>query len=259
VVLHPEHNVEVAGRTSVVARVAFPGDAQPRAIVHTGRNLDLNGALAAHASLALALRTGIANHLPHPAALRTGAGDGEKPLLVADLAASVAGRAGRRAGTLAGAAAAAFCASLPPWDLDPGFGSPGGALKAQLEVVAQVAPSPRAGARAPAGAAEQLFDAEEVAENVGEIGEDGLVKPGEGLAAHAGVSVAVVGGALLRVDEHAVGFGQFLEALLRLFLAVGIAIRVPLQGGAAVGLFEFLVGGVAGHAQDFVVVPLLVD
>src|SRR5690606_1153041 len=64
----------------------------------------------------------------------------------------------------------------------------------------------------------------------------------------------VVGGSFIRVFEGAVGFGHFLEFLFsaRLFGHVGVI----LVGQLAIGLFYFVLGGVAGHAKDFVVIDV---
>ncbi len=86
-----------------------------------------------------------------------------------------------------------------------------------LEVVAEVGaalaaapPAARAGALA-----EEV--AEEIVEDVGEVAEVAEVGPGAAGSSRADASEpeAVVGAPLLRIREHGVGFGGFLEALLR--------------------------------------------
>jgi hypothetical protein len=63
---------------------------------------------------------------------------------------------------------------------------------------------------------------------------------------------AVVGGALLRVFQHLVGFPQLLEALLRVarLADVGMVFARELP----VGAFDLVLGGVARHAHHLVVV-----
>ena len=80
-------------------------------------------------------------------------------------------QAGQVAGWVPGAAPlpAAGGAGLGPGDLDVGLGAEGRLLEGQLEVVAQVGAAPRARRGA---AAEDVAEAEEVAEDVAEVGED---------------------------------------------------------------------------------------
>ena len=54
------------------------------------------------------------------------------------------------------------------------------------------------------------------------------------------MSEAIVRGALLRIAQHAVGFGRFLELLFRLVVA-GIAIRVKLQRELAIRRLQRLI------------------
>ena len=73
------------------------------------------------------------------------------------------------------------------------------------------------------------------------------------------MSEAVVGRALLRVGQHAVGFRNLFELLFRFLFAVGIAVGVVLHGEAAIGALDLLVGGFPRYAQDFVIVTLLLQ
>jgi ABC-type uncharacterized transport system permease subunit len=68
-----------------------------------------------------------------------------------------------------------------------------------------------------------------------------------------GVTVLIVGRALVRVGEHLVGLFGLLEAVLRLLVTL-IAVRVMLHGQLAVGLLDVVVGGAFGQAEGFVVV-----
>jgi hypothetical protein len=70
------------------------------------------------------------------------------------------------------------------------------------------------GVRPLAGAhAKEIAEAEEVAEDVVELGEDiGIDARTAGLQAI--VTIAVVGGTALRIAQHAVRFGELLELLL---------------------------------------------
>src|SRR5690606_8973139 len=83
---------------------------------------------------------------------------------------------------------------------------------------------------------------------------------GTGIAtAHAvlerGVAVLVVHAALAAVREDLVGLLALLERSLGLGVA-GVAVRVVLHRAAAIGLLEFILGGAACNAEDFVIVAL---
>src|SRR5258708_17178769 len=90
-----------------------------------------------------------------------------------------------------------------------------------------------------AAAAAEDIEAEEVAENVVEIVEDGFVEAAASVGSDAGVAEAVVGGAFVAVGEDGVGFGGFLEAF---FCGVvsWISVGVVLHSELAVGAFDFL-------------------
>jgi len=60
-------------------------------------------------------------------------------------------------------------------------------------------------------------------------------------------------GALLRVGEDLIGFGNFLEFLFRLLVA-GIAVRVMLERELPIGLFDLVFAGAAIDTEQFVVV-----
>ena len=152
------------------------------------------------------------------AALAAGARDGEEALLVSQLPGAAALRARRRRGAGCGARAAAGLTGLLTRDLDGRFGALRGLLERNLHVVAQVGAALRPAA--PAAAAEHVAEAEDVAEaaeDVLEVREDGRVDAAApaGRAGHAGMAEAVVARALVGVGQHRVGFGRFLEALLR--------------------------------------------
>jgi len=69
------------------------------------------------------------------------------------------------------------------------------------------------------------------------------------------MAMLIVGGALLRVRQHLVGFLGLLELLLRDFGGITlVAIRVVLHRMLAISLLYFFIRGVLGNTQDFVVV-----
>jgi hypothetical protein len=80
-----------------------------------------------------------------------------------------------------------------------------------------------------AGPLAKSSETEKLPKNVFEIREDrrGEVRVPAPGGAHPSVPELIVGGALLRVREHAVSFGDFLEFLFCfLFFAVGVAVRM---------------------------------
>ncbi len=74
-------------------------------------------------------------------------------------------------------------------------------------------------------------------------------------AVDAGVTVAVVGGALVGVGENLVGLAALLELLLGLGI-VRVAVGVELHGELAIRGLDLAVGGGAFDTQDLVVVGL---
>ena len=152
---------------------------------------------------------------PAAVAGAAGAADREEALLVEDLAAAVAGGAGGRAAARLAAAALAALAALHARHLDLGAHAEHRVFEADLQVVADVFAALRARAPAPPPPpAEQVAEAEEIAQDVAEIGERfGVEAAGRRRALHARVAEAVVGGALLRIAQDAVRFAGFLEFL----------------------------------------------
>src|SRR5690606_18543810 len=135
-------------------------------------------------------------------------------------------------------------------NLDPLLDASHGLFQVQLHHIADVRAAPRA-ATTTAGATED--GAEDVAEDVPHV------RGRPAAATHAvlerGVAVGVVRAALAGVGQDLVGLLAFLERGLGCRIA-GVAVRVVLHRAAAIGLLQLIVAGVAGHAQDFVIVAL---
>ena len=74
-------------------------------------------------------------------------------------------------------------------------------------------------------------------------------------AVYAGMAEAVVGGALLRVAEHRVGFVDFLETARRLFAAV-VAVGMVLHGELAKGRVQIWLAATAVDAKHLVIIAL---
>src|ERR1019366_8398382 len=187
VLLDLEEHVEIAGRAAVGSGLAFAGQAQAVAVGHAGRDVDLE--LALHLAVAVAVTFGarVADDLAASITGAARAANRQKALLVENFAAAVAGGAARgpAAGFAAGALAA--LAALHAGHLDIAAHAEHGILEAELQIVAYVFAALRAGAFASAGIAEEVAEAEEIAQDVAEIGEGFGVGRSAG-ALHAGMA-----------------------------------------------------------------------
>src|SRR5579883_2050922 len=67
------------------------------------------------------------------------------------------------------------------------------------------------------------------------------------------MSVAILGGAFLRVCQDLIRLAAFLELLLRVLVS-RIAVGMVLHGELAVGSLQHLLGGRARNAQNFVII-----
>ncbi len=93
--------------------------------------------------------------------------------------------------------------------------------------------------------------AKDFAENI-----ERIVEPAAAAALReGGMTIAIVGGAFLFVDEDVVGFAEFLEFLFRVRV-VGIFVGVKFDRELAIRALDFIAGRIALDAQDFVVVAL---
>ena len=123
------------------------------------------------------------------AATSAGTGDREEPLLEGNLAAAAARGAGLDPVISFRSCAAARAASVESRDDDRRFVTVGRLLEGDFEVVAKILP----GARPAAAAAEDVPEAEQVAEDVPEVAEDFLIEARKpGLRAEPFASEAVV-------------------------------------------------------------------
>ncbi len=262
-----EDDVEVAVGAALEAGFAVAGGAKAGAGVDAGGDaeFDLGGAFAA--ALAAAGGAGFFDNAAGAFAAGAGLGDAEDAAGHDDLAASAAVLAGFFAGAGGGAGAVAGVAGVEFGDGDVAFAAEGGFFEAEFEVVAEVgAALGAAGFAAAAGVAKEFVEdaaaagggasAEGFAEDVEGVVEAAAAgaAAGAGAGVEGGVSVLVVGGAFLGVADGFVGFAEFLEFFLG-GLVAGVFVGVVFDGEFAVGLFDVVVGGVAGDAEDFVVIP----
>src|SRR5712691_1204403 len=257
--LNFEHDVQIARRPAVRPGLAFAGDTQPRSGIDARRNPQLNGLFAFEASLPAALRATLAHNLTRALARRACSRDGEESLLICQLTAAGARLAGLNASSLFRARAVARLAVFLARQLDFGGHARGGLFERERHVVSQIGPALRAAApAAPAAPSKQVLEAKKIAEDVVEILEDGAVKSLAGAAAgKARVTVGVVDLPLLRITQHAVGFGAFAKLYFRFGFVFRTAVRMPFQSRLAVGGLDLVHRRRSCHAQNFVVIPLI--
>ena len=92
--LDGEENIEIAGRAAAHARLALAAEANARAVLDAGGNVDRQRALPGHAAGAGAFVARIVDRLPAAVTGRAGALDGEEALLRAHPPVAAAGLAG---------------------------------------------------------------------------------------------------------------------------------------------------------------------
>src|SRR5262249_53631981 len=228
VLLHVDDDVEIARGAAGGAVLAFAIQAQPLAGRNAGRDLRGDLALASDASGAPARLARPRDHLAAAVARRARARDGEKPLLEAQLARAAALAAHFRSAARRRPRSPARLAGFFARDLDRRFRACVRLFKRDIEVEAQIGAALRAAA---AAAAEHVPEPEEIAEaaeDVLEAGECVWIEAPRAHPADAGVTVPVVRRALLRIAQHGVGLGRFLEPLFRLWIA-GVLVGVVLD------------------------------
>src|SRR5213076_1698928 len=154
-----------------------------------------------------------------------------------------------------GAPAAARVAGRQAGHRDRLLAPEGRLLEADLEVVAEILPAPRAAAPAARPArAEEV--SEQVADDVLEVAAEVEARASRRALREGGVPEAVVEAPPLRIGEHLVGLRDLLEALLGLVAVLGIAVGMILEGELAVSFLDVVLGRGAGHTEDLVVIAL---
>src|ERR1700733_300300 len=223
--LRCQHNVQIAGIATEAARIAFPLVADACAILHTRRNLHLDGVLLLHAPFTDAGMARFDDHLAGSAADGAGACDGEEALLEAHLPAAAALLANRRRLALRGAGAAALPANVHALAGDCRLLAEDRLLELDRQVVADIAAAlcARCPPAASPGNVEHL--SEKVPEDIADIHAAREAASHPASTAHSGDTIAIVGRALLGIAQHLVSLASLLEALLRLRI-VWIAVRV---------------------------------
>src|ERR1700730_1322551 len=253
---HRQEHVEIAGRPAARARFALAAEADARAVLDAGGDVDLQGLVAPHPALAHAAAARLVDHLARTVAGMAGTLDGEEALLGAQPATAVAGRALLRLGTGLGAAAVADLAGHRARHAHRGFGAGIGLFQGDLEIEAQILAAHVGASAATARPAGPEHLLEDVAEHRAEIEALALEAAGSarsGGALEGGGSVAVVGRALLRILQDVVGVGDVLELLLG-GLIPRIAIRMVLHGEFTERLLEIVGARRSAHSEQLVIV-----
>src|SRR5574341_1517156 len=115
-------------------------------------------------------------------------------------------------------------------------------------MVFKVLPAPRPAPTRPAGAEA----AEKIAENVAQIGVNAEWVSPSRRAAKPRMSEAIIGGPLLRIAQHVVGFVGLFEERLR--IGIGAHVRVIFTRLAPKRPLDLLRAGPVRHAQHFIVI-----
>src|SRR5690606_29569915 len=153
------------------------------------------------AALAMAVATGVGDHLAAAMAARTGLLHREETLLHTHLTDAAAGAAGGRATALLGTGAATGLAVGQGRHANGHRRAAHRLFQAQPQGVAQVAAPLRAATLAPTGTPEEV--AEHVTEDVGEAGAAGKARASAThLRIDTGMAVLIVGRALVGIGEH---------------------------------------------------------
>ena len=253
VLLEADFNVQITRGAAVGARLTIARAANAHAVVDTGRNFDFQGFLALDLSLTRAGGAGIGNDLAHTAASRAGLLHAEKALahLHRTRAAAGAARFDLRAGF--GAGARADFAVLVRRNSNLRVLAVGCFFQRELHGIAQVATTKHLASAARTSTLLAEHIAKNIAKRLGKTTKAFGAGATTHIGVHTGMTVLVVGRALLRVRQHFIGLFGLFEFRFGVFGGFTlVAVRVELHGQLAVGLFNFLFGRVLGNAQNLV-------
>ena len=201
----------------------------------------------------MAGRAGVGDVFACTMAARTGLLHTEKSLPHLHHATAMTGIAGLGRSAGLGTTAMTGFAIVPAWNADLCFLASSSLFQRDVHGIAQVVAALHLAA---ATSAARLT--EDVAEDVAEAFEPAKSarKPA---AAHVwintGVTVLVIGGALLAVGQYFVGLLDLFEFGLSLLGCIPlVTVRVILHRQLAVGFLDFIIAGIARHPQHFVIV-----
>src|SRR5690348_6368899 len=203
--LDVEDDIEIAVSAAIGSGLTFAGYTEARAGIHAGRDAQLDGLLALNAALTTAIGATFTDDLAGALTSGASAGNREESLLVSKLSAAAASLTGNNAGALFCAGAIAGFAKFLARKLNFGVDARGSLFERERHVIAEISAALIAPAAAtPRG--EKILEAEEVAENVVKVAEDGAVEVHAAAGAgETSVAVGVIDLALLLIAEDAVG------------------------------------------------------
>src|ERR1019366_3449262 len=149
--------------SAVAARLAFARQAQAVAVIHAGRDVDLQLALHLAVTVALTFGAGVADDLAASVASAACTANRQEALLVENFAAAMAGGAVARPAARFAAGALAALAALHTRHLDFRAHAEHGVLEAEFQIETHVFAALRARALgSAAGIAEEIAKAEEI-------------------------------------------------------------------------------------------------
>jgi hypothetical protein len=173
------------------------------------------------------------------------------------LPATAAGRAVDGTRTRLGAGTVALIASVEFADLNLFFRSEGRFFQGDLHVVTQIGTALPFVSAANTAATKETFEnpattaSENFAENIEWIVEP-AAKSGSPLR-KSGVSVPIVSGALIGIDQHIVSFAELLKSLLGVRI-IRIFVRMEFNRELAIGALDFILGRTPRDTEHFVII-----
>src|SRR5438094_4740419 len=252
-----KHDVEIARRPAADAGFAISRRTQPRTAADTRWNFQFDPAGIFDPPFAAAFMTWFFNNLSDSPAARTGLRHLEKTAGTDHLSASAAGWTIDRARAGLGAATVALIASVQLANFDFFLRAKCGFLQRDLHIVTQIGTTLPFVRATGAAATEKTLEnsataaAEGLAENIERIVES--APKTAGALRKCGVSVPIVGGTLIGVDQDVVGFAQFLKFFLGVKI-IRIFIRVEFDCELAIGALDFILVRTPGHPEHFVII-----
>src|SRR5271155_257517 len=139
VLLYRQHDVEITLGSTGTPGVAFALVTNARSIFHSSRDADTDGVAAVSQPRAVALMTGIGDHLSGAVANGTGAGNGKETLLVTNLSTTGTLFAGFRAAAGRRSTAPAVGTDFSTAELDLHLLAENRLFELQRKIVADVA------------------------------------------------------------------------------------------------------------------------
>ena len=251
-----DFNEQVTRRTTIDPGLTVAARADPHALINSSRDFHFERLILARSAHPFASGAGIGNDPTRTMAMRTGLLNREESLLDAHRPPTTARAARLRLGSGFGAAALAGLTALPTRHTNLRLVAIGSLLERDLHRVAQIRPAVHVGSTTPAPAGPRLAEdiAKNIAKDIGEAARARTTSPCAHVGVNAGMPVTVVGGPLLLIGEHFVGFFRLLELGLGVF-TVRISVRVVFHRQLAIRLLELLFGGVFREAEHLVEIP----